>query len=443
MTEVSETRYARSGDTHIAYRVVGDSPMDVVLVSDWFSHVEAAWDEPSLARSLERLGSFARVLMFDKRGVGLSDPVPLTTLPTLEEWMDDVRAVMDDAGSSRATVIGVGAGGPMAMIFAASHPERVSALVLINTYARLSRDADYPWGVPPAARDWILEQSYADFTQFTDVLSGPDPADPRFPERWARYLRLAASPSTADVMRRMMFEVDVRSVLTTIQAPTLVLHRRDDPWIRNGHGRYLAEQIPGARYVELDGSVDLFFRGDTDALLGEVQEFLTGVRPMPESNRLLATILFTDIVGSTERAADLGDSRWRQLLDRHDAVVRDQLDRFRGREIKTTGDGLLATFDGPARAVHGACAIRDALRAIGVEIRAGVHAGEIEQRGRDVGGIAVHIGARVETLAEPGEVLATRTVKDLVAGSGITFADRGSHRLKGVPDEWQLFSVVA
>jgi pimeloyl-ACP methyl ester carboxylesterase len=443
MAEVSDTRYAKSGETHIAYRVVGDGPIDVVLIADWFSHVEAVWDEPSLAYCLRRLGSFARLLIFDKRGVGLSDPVPLTTLPTLEEWMDDVRAVMDDAGPSRAAVIGIGAGGPMAMVFAATHPERVSALVLINTYARLARDVDYPWGLPSAAREQILEQSYADFTQFADALSEPDPADPGFPERWGRYLRQAVSPKTAEVMRRMMFEIDVRSVLTTIQAPTLVVHRRDNPYILKGHGLYLAEQIPGARYVELEGSSDIFFRGDVDGLLDEVQEFLTGVRPVPESNRLLATVLFTDIVGSTDRAMALGDRRWHELLDRHDAVSRAQLERFRGREIKTTGDGLLATFDGPARAVHGACAIRDALRAIDVDIRAGLHAGEIEQRGRDVGGIAVHIGARVEALAEPGEVLATRTVKDLVAGSGITFADRGSHRLKGVPDEWQLFSVVA
>jgi len=442
MTDVSETRYARSGDTHIAYRVVGDGPIDMVLIADWFSHVEAAWDEPSLARSLERLGSFSRLLTFDKRGVGLSDPVPLTTLPTLEEWMDDVRAVMDGAGSSRAAVIGVGAGGPMAMMYASSHPERVSALVLINTYARLSRDADYPLGIPPAARDRLLEQSYADFKQFTDVLSAPDATDPHFPDRWNRYLRLAASPKTADVMRRMMFEVDVRSVLTAIHTPTLVLHRRDDRWILNGHGRYLAERIPVARYVELEGSEDLFFRGDADALLSEIQEFLTGARPLPESNRVLATILFTDIVGSTERAASLGDHRWGELLDRHNDSVHEQLERFSGREIQTTGDGVLATFDGPARAVHCACAIRHALDDLGINIRAGVHAGEIEQRGRDIGGITVHIGARVEALASPGEVLVSRTVKDLVAGSGITFAERGSHRLKGVPDEWQLFSVV-
>src|SRR6266540_5661795 len=442
MADVSETRYARSGDTHVAYRIVGGGPLDLVLVGDWFGHVEAAFDEPSLAGSLDRLGSFSRLLIFDKRGVGLSDPVPLDTLPALDDWMDDIRAVMDDAGSDRAALLGVGAGGAMAMTFAASHPERVSALVLVNTYARLLRDDDYPWGYTPAVRDRILEQSYADFTQFTDALSGTEPGDPRFSERWARYLRLSASPKTADVMRRMMFEVDVRSVLAVIQAPTLVLQRREDPWILSEHGRYLAERIASARYVELEGAEDLFFRGDADALLDEVQEFLTGVRPVPYSSRLLATILFTDIVGSTERASELGDHRWRVLLDQHDALVRGQLERYRGNEVDTAGDSFLATFDGPARAVHCACSIRDELRGIDLDIRAGVHVGEIEQRGTDIGGITVHIGARVEALAAPGEVLATRTVKDLVAGSGIAFTDRGNHRLRGVPDEWQLYSVV-
>jgi class 3 adenylate cyclase len=442
MTGVSETKYARSGDAHIAYRIVGDGSLDIVLVGDWFGHVEAAFDEPSLARSLERLASFSRLLIFDKRGVGLSDPVPLETLPALDDWMDDIRAVMDDARSDRAALFGIGAGGAMAMTFAASHPDRVSALVLVNTYARLARDEDYSWGYTSAVRDRILEQSYADFSQFTDVLSGADSSDPQFSERWARYLRLAASPKTADVMRRMMFEVDVRSVLGAIQAPTLVLHRRDDPWILNAHGRYLAGRIPGARYLELDGAEDLFFRGDADALLDEVQEFLTGVRPAPDSNRLLATIVFTDIVGSTDRVAALGDRRWRDVLDRHDAVVRMQLDRFMGHEVDTAGDSFLATFDGPARAVRCACSIRDELRHVDLDIRAGVHAGEIEQRGANISGITVHIGSRVEALAAPGEVLATRTVKDLVAGSGITFADRGNHHLKGVPDEWQLFSVV-
>ncbi len=413
MADVSETRYARSGDTHVAYRIVGGGPLDLVLVGDWFGHVEAAFDEPSLAGSLDRLGSFSRLLIFDKRGVGLSDPVPLDTLPALDDWMDDIRAVMDDAGSDRAALLGVGAGGAMAMTFAASHPERVSALVLVNTYARLLRADDYPWGYTPAVRDRILEQSYADFTQFTDALSGTEPGDPRFSERWARYLRLSASPKTADVMRRM-----------------------------SEHGRYLAERIASARYVELEGAEDLFFRGDADALLDEVQEFLTGVRPVPDSSRLLATILFTDIVGSTERASELGDHRWRVLLDQHDALVRGQLERYRGNEVDTAGDSFLATFDGPARAVHCACSIRDELRGIDLDIRAGVHVGEIEQRGTDIGGITVHIGARVEALAAPGEVLATRTVKDLVAGSGIAFTDRGNHRLRGVPDEWQLYSVV-
>jgi|EndMetStandDraft_7_1072992.scaffolds.fasta_scaffold26696_3 pimeloyl-ACP methyl ester carboxylesterase len=441
MVDVSETRYAKNGDAHIAYRVAGDGPIDLVLIADWFGHVEAAWEEPSLVRCFECLGSFARLLIFDKRGVGMSDPVPLAPPPPLDDWMDDVRVVMDAAGSRQAAVVGVGAGGPMAMLYAAAHPERVSALVLVNTYARLARADDYRFGFPEEARRRILEESYTDFNQFTDILSTPDPADPGFAERWARYLRQAASPGSAHAMREMMFEVDVRAVLPTIQAPTLVLHRRDDPWIRNLHGRHLADHIPEARYVELEGSEDLFFRGDTDALLGEIQEFLTGFRPVPESDRLLATILFTDIVGSTERAASVGDRRWRELLDQHDAVVRKQLDLYRGREIDTAGDSFLAIFDGPTRAVRGACAIRDAVRVLDLEIRAGLHSGEVEQRANGIGGIAVHIGARVEAHAGPNEVLTTSTVKDLVAGSGIAFADRGFHTLKGVPDEWQLFEV--
>lgn len=441
MVDVSETRYAKSGDAHIAYRVVGDGPLDIVLIADWFGHVEAAWEEPSLVRCFECFGSFGRLLIFDKRGVGMSDPIPLSPPPPLDDWMDDVRAVMDAADSTKAAVIGVGAGGPMAMLYAAAHPERVSALVLVNTYARLARDHDYPIGVPAEVQERILDASYTNFGQFTDFLSTPDPTDPGFGERWARYLRQSSSPGAADVMRRMMFEVDVRAVLPVIQAPTAVLHRRDDPWIRAAHGRHLAEQIPQARYVELEGSEDLFFRGDADALLGEIQEFLTGVRPVLESDRLLATILFTDIVGSTERAVSVGDRRWRELLDRHDAVVRTQLARFKGREIDTAGDSFLAIFDGPTRAVRGACAIRDALTDLDIDIRAGIHTGEVEQRGGGIGGIAVHIGSRVESLAQPREVWATSTVKDLVAGSGIAFTDRGMHSLKGVPDEWQLFAV--
>lgn len=436
-----DTHYASAGPVHLAYQVTGAGDLDVVLVADWFSNVEVMWDGTSYAHALRRLAAFSRLVVFDKRGVGLSDPVPSDRLPAIEAWMDDVRVVMDDAGSRSAALVAVGAGGPMAMQFAATYPDRVTALVLVNTYARLARAADYPAGLPDRVRDRILAAPYTS-EEAIGALAGSE-QDPSFARWWVRYQRQSVSPGTADAMRRMLFEVDVRSVLGTIKVPTLVLHRRDDPWIRRAHGRYLADAIVDARLVELPGDEDLFFLGATDDLLDEIQVFLTGARPPSASDRVLATVLFTDLVGSTTLAAAMGDRRWRALLDDHDAVLAGAISRRRGRRIASTGDGVLAVFDGPGRAIMCASDIRDELRGLGLQVRAGLHAGEIELRGEDVGGIAVHIAARVAALAGAGEVLVSSTVRDLVAGSELIFEDRGAHSLKGVPESKQLFAVTA
>jgi class 3 adenylate cyclase len=438
-----ETRYARSEDGYVAYQVVGDGPLDLVHITSWVSNVEVMWEEPSHARFLRRLATFSRLLCFDKRGSGISDPVPLAAVPTLEQWTDDVRTVMDAAGSKRAALLGIAEGAQMAMLFAATYPERTSALVLFNTSARFLRDVDYPWGLPA---DRVPR-----FLQRTEELWGTGGAlgilapsvahDARVRRSFARYERAALSPRAATTMIAAAVDRDLRGVLPSIRVPTLVLHRAEDRYLRVGHGRYLAERIPGAKYVELPGEDHLSFVGDTETMLGEIEEFLTGVRLVPEIDRVLATVLFTDIVGSTERAATLGDRAWRTLLDTHHGVVRRELERHRGREIKTVGDGFLATFDGPARAIRCACAIRDGVRSLGIEIRAGLHTGECELMKDDVGGIAVHIGARVVATAAPSEVLVSSTVKDLVAGSGLRFVERGVHSLHGVPGEWRLFAV--
>jgi class 3 adenylate cyclase len=436
---VPETRYARHAGFHIAYQVVGDEGIDIVLAADWFSNVELVWDGIAMAHALTRLASFARLVVFDKRGVGLSDPVPVSGLPTLEDWIEDVRAVMDDAAIKRAALIGVGAGGPMVMQFAATHPHRVSALALINTYARLARGPDYEAGIPDAIRDRILEVPYTD-ERAANVLAG-DSSDEAFRSWWRRYQRHSVSPATAEVMRRMIFDIDVTSVLAAIQAPTLVLHRRDDPWIRVAHARYIAETIPDARLVELPGNEDLYFLGDADGLLDEVEEFLTGTPPAARSDRVLATMLFTDIVESTSTASRLGDRRWHVVMDQHDDLVRRTVERFRGRMVVPTGDGMLALFDGPGRAVGCASSIRDQLGALHLVIRAGVHTGEVEVRGDDVTGIAVNVAARIAAIGRRGEILVSSTVRDLVSGSGLSFTDRGSHALKGVPEPWRLFQL--
>jgi class 3 adenylate cyclase len=440
-----ETRYARRGDVHVAYQVLGDGELDLVLVSEWFGHLEARWEIPAFDRFLRRLSSFCRLISFDKYGIGLSDPAPPGSLPALEEWMDDVRAVMDAVGSEHAAILGAGDGGTMAAMFAATYPDRTDALVLANSTARLSWAPDYPIGIDAATQEAfvrLIEDSWGG----PELVVATNPSladDPASQPAVAKALRLAASPATAAAMMRMLLELDIRPVLPAIRVPTLVLHGKDDETLPIEHGRYLAEHIAGARFAELPGSDFAVAFGDPEPLVGEVEEFLTGARGAIDPDRVLATVLFTDIVGSTERAAALGDHRWRELLDAHDELARRQLGRYRGSLVKTTGDGLLATFDGPARAIRCALALRDGLRALGIEVRSGLHTGEVEQRGNDVGGLAVHIAARVEALGGSGEVLVTRTVKDLVVGSGIAFAEHGTHDLKGVPEPWQLFTVQA
>jgi class 3 adenylate cyclase len=442
--EPPKTRYARSGDVNIAYQVVGDGPLDLVLVFGWISNVELAWEEPHLRRFLDRLASFSRLILFDKRGTGLSDRVSPTELPTLEQRMDDVRAVMDAAGSERAALFGMSEGGPMCILFAATYPDRTVALVTCGTYARRRWSADYPWAPTPEQR-----QLFFDAIEFRwgdelglDSLAPSRLDDPAL-KRWLEaYIRRSASPSAALALARMNTEVDVRDVLPSVRVPALIMHRDGDRDAHVDEGRYIAARIPGARFVELHGIDHLPWIGDQDEVLGEIEEFLTGVRPIPQPDRVLATVLFTDIVGSTEMASALGDERWRDLLARHHTVVRAELARFRGREIDTAGDGFLAAFDGPARAVRCASAIISALGDLGIQVRAGVHTGECAVMEGKLTGVAVHIGARVAALGAPGVVLVSSTVRDLVAGSGIEFDDRGLHHLKGIDGEWRLFAVA-
>jgi pimeloyl-ACP methyl ester carboxylesterase len=439
-----QTRYARSGDVNIAYQVIGGGTLDLVYVMGWVSHLDLFWEDPSYARFLNRLASFSRLILFDKRGTGLSDRVPISELPTLEQRMDDVRAVMDAVGSERAALVGVSEGGPMSALFAATYPERTSALVIYGSYANRVRDDDHPWLPTPEQRERWLQYMYKEWGTELDLdYRAPTAAkDPRFRQWWATYLSRGASPGAALALGRMNDQIDIRTILGTIRVPTLILHRRDDRILKVQGAQYMAERIPEARYVELPGEDHLPWVGDQDAILDEIEEFLTGVRRGPEPNRVLATVLFLDIVGSTERAAALGDRAWRDLLQSYYGVVGRELARHRGRQIDTAGDGVLATFDGPARAVRCAAAACEAVKPLGMEIRAGLHTGEVEMMGENVGGIAVHIGARVGALAGPSEVLVSSTVKDLVAGSGIEFQDRGMHTLKGVPGEWRLFSVA-
>jgi pimeloyl-ACP methyl ester carboxylesterase len=436
-----ETRYAKSGDLNIAYQVVGEGPFDLVYVPGWVSNIEAMWEEPSHARLLGRLAAFSRLILFDKRGTGMSDPVPVDRLPTLEERMDDVRAVMDAAGSERAAIFGSSEGGLMSVLFSATSPERIEALITLAIYATRLRSPDYPWAPKPEARAAEIEEIERTWGGEMDISNLAPSADEAFKRRAVAYLRRSASPGAAVALLRMNSQIDVREVLPTIRVPTLVLQRVDDRDVNVEEGRWIARQIPGAKYVELPGDEHLIWAGDVDAVVDEVEEFLTGRRPVREPDRVLATVLFTDIVGSTEKATEVGDRRWRELLDQHHSLVRRQLERFHGREVDTAGDGFLATFDGPARAIRCADSLRVGVRALGLEIRAGLHTGECEVVGDGVRGIAVHTGARVAALAGAGEVLVSSTVKDLVAGSGIEFEDRGTHGLKGVPGEWRLYAV--
>jgi class 3 adenylate cyclase len=442
-----ETRYARSGDVNIAYQVVGEGPRDLVYVPGWVSNIELMWENPATAHFLGRLASFSRLVLFDKRGTGLSDRVPNDELPTLEQRMDDVRAVLDAVGSERAALFGHSEGGNMCVLFAATYPERTTALITLGSFAkRRDPDEDYPWAPTAENREEEAEAVERNWGHFrpedVEYYAPSRVGDDQFVRNLEQYFRRGASPGAAAALVRMNSYIDIRDILATIQVPALVLHRTGDHDVNVAEGRYLASKIPGAKFVELSGADHWISAGDTDELADEIEEFLTGARPVPEPDRVLATVLFTDIVGSTERAVELGDRRWRELLGSHDAAVRRELERFRGRVVDTAGDGFLATFDGPARAVRCALAIGDAVRRLGLEVRAGIHTGECELDGPNVRGIAVHTGARVASLAGPGEVLISKTVKDLVAGSGLEFEDRGIHELKGVPGEWQLYAAV-
>jgi pimeloyl-ACP methyl ester carboxylesterase/class 3 adenylate cyclase len=440
------TRYATSGGVSIAYQVVGEGPIDLVLVLGFATHLELQWELPPMASFLARLSSFSRLIIFDKRGTGLSDPV--TEVPTLEQRIDDVRAVMDAAGSERAALLGISEGGPMSVLFAATHPERVTALVLYGAMGRTTEAPDYPWASPAealreAAAEFIAPYWGQQAEGMVELFAPSFAGDPQVADFTARLERSAASPAMVQQIFEMFLDIDVRAILPTIHVPTLVIHRHGDRVVSRHAGQELAEQIPNARYLELPGIDHLPWAGDSEGVLGEIEEFLTGARAAPEPDRVLATVMFTDIVGSTERAAEFGDARWREVLAAHQAAVRRELERFRGRQVKTLGDGSLATFDGPARAVRCGRAIVEAARAQGVDVRIGLHCGEVEVMEEDVGGIAVHIAARVGALANGGEVLVSSTVKDLVAGSEIRFADRGAKQLKGVPDEWRLFAAAA
>jgi len=439
-----QTRYARSGKVGIAYQVIGEGEMDIVVAFPFLSHLDLLWESSAQAHFARRLASFARVILFDRRGVGLSDPV--ATPATLEERMDDVRAVMDAAGSERAALLGMSEGATMCMLFAATYPERTSALVLWGAMARTTWAEDYPWAPPRQAlvesHEELIEPLWgqgATIEIFSPSLAG----DPRAIEHWARFERQAASPMRAEQLFEMFLDTDVRDTLPLIQTPTLILQRRGDRAVNYRAARWLSEQVEGSRYVELEGEDHFPWVGGDDVALDEVEEFLTGVRPVATPTRVLSTVLFTDIVDSTRLATEMGDRRWRELLERHQALVRERLDRWAGREVKTTGDGFLAVFDGPTRAVECAREIVAAMPSLGIEVRAGLHSGEVELMGDDIGGIAVHVAARISALAGGGSVLASRTVRDLVTGSGIEFESAGRHALKGVPDEWDIYSVAS
>jgi pimeloyl-ACP methyl ester carboxylesterase len=442
------TRYVRGPEGHIAYQVLGQGPRDIVFVPDHPNNIEIMWEEPAISRFLERLATTGRVICFDKRGTGISDPVPLGALPTVEQWMDDVTTVIDAVGCGRVVMFGHGDGGPIAMLFAATYPERTEALVLGDTFARMRHAPDYPDGLSEAD----AERKARQLCEYWGLEDRPVPSNPArrgaFYEpanrAWrSRFERLSLSPGALERMYPVCdLDADVRSVLGSIRVPTLVFHRRDNAWMPFAFGRYLADHIADARFVEVDGVDHFYYQGDSERILSAVQEFVTGEREALEDDRVLATVLFTDIVGSTEKAASLGDQAWRDLLVRHHALVRRQITHFRGREIATAGDGFLALFDGPARGVRCGLAIRDAVRQLGLELRAGVHTGECVRMGDNVGGIAMHIGARIAAEAGAGEVLASSTVKDLVVGSGLSFQDRGRRALKGVDGEWRLFAAA-
>ena len=443
MTEVA---FAQSGDVTIAYRVVGNGPIDLVYVQGAFTHLDVYWELPAFRRYCERLAEFTRLILFDKRGMGMSDRVPGAT--PLDVRMDDIRAVMDAAGSESAAVMGESEGGPLAILFAAAHPERTRALILQGAEVRERTDEDWPWGestqeafdagVPSIPDRWGKGLGVA--ARIPSVAN--DPSLPALQAWWGKVQRNAATPAAWEAFSRMAFDIDVREVVPSVHVPTLIVHTTDDGVCHVGNARWLAANIEGSRYIELPGGDHLPWF-NPDRTVAEIREFLTGSREPEEPDRILATVLFTDVVGSTELATSLGDRRWRDLLESHHAAVRAELVRYRGREVDTAGDGFLAVFDGPARAIRAAVAINEAVQTLGLRIRAGVHTGEIEQLpSGDVRGIAVHTGARVAASAGPGEVLVSSSVRDLVAGSGFEFVDRGTHVLKGIPEERRLYAVA-
>lgn len=445
MTERPETKYARAGDVHVAYQVFGSGPPDIVFSNGFVSHLELNWDIPAYVAFMERMVSFCRMIVYDRRGCGMSDPVDGT--PDTDERIDDISAVIDATRSRRPFVFGSSEAGALALLYGATYPDRVSGMILFSTYPRLLRAADYPAGMPREVAERGLEamaETWTDPGTRRDFLVNPSLSDdPVNIAGIARMRRAAMTPAMVRAHGIWTRHMDIRSVLGTVQVPTLIMHRRDESWIRIDNSRYMAERIPGARFVELEGCDHWPWIGDTEAVVAEVQEFVTGERPALVSDRVLATVLFTDLVGHTEKMAEVGDERWRQIIDRHDAIARAEVERHRGRLVATAGDEIVATFEGPARGIRCAQAITRAVQPLGVKIRAGLHTGEITLRGDDISGIAVNTASRVMSVAGPDEVLVSRTVADLVAGSGLEFADRGSHALKGLPGEWQLFEVVS
>ena len=437
------TRYAQSGDVNIAYQVYGDAPIDVVFLPGFISHVEAFWEEPGIARMFDRIASFARLILMDRRGVGLSDPLAVPT--PLEDEIGDLDAVLDAVGSEQAVLYAYTSGGPYVIQYAHARPERVRALVLHACFARTTRADDTPWADTPEEREARLEELHQHWGEGVNVglLAPTATADESLRAWFGRLERLAASPGQARVLAEQMGRTDVRSLLPELRVPTLVIHRTGDQLVNPEHSRYLARKIPGAKLVELPGDDSLASVGDTEAFFGEVEEFLTGERSVAEPDRALLTVLFTDICDGTLRAAELGDRRWRDMLAGHDAEVRRQLERFGGREVKTIGDGFLAVWEGrPSPAVRCARAIVEAARAVGVDVRTGLHTGECEVIGDDVGGMAVHIAARVSALAGPGQVMASGTTFGTVVGTGFSWTSEGAHNLKGVPGQWPIFRLV-
>ena len=437
------TRYASAGDVHVAYQVVGGGPRDLVFVTSWSSHVEIQWEEPLIASFLTRLGSLGRLVTFDKRGVGMSDPFIVSDESTLEEWLADIDAVLDAIDSRSAHLIGFGAGGPLSVLYAAAKSERVASLVLINAWTRLRRADDHPFGIDPATEEELIELMVASWG-VSDGLATSAPSlrgDVGFRSWHRRHLRLSSSPSTIASMQRMLFRTDVRGALPSVRCPTLVVHRRGNMMVPVEHGRHIAAHIPTAQLVELEGTDHPYWAGDSDEVLGEIELFLTGRRTTGTGDRVLATILFTDLVASTGEMGKRGDADWESTLGRHDLIVGRLVERFRGRRVNTTGDGMLAMFDSPSSALACACGIRRAVAELGLQVRAGIHTGEVQPHGVDVTGIAVVIAARVAAFAGAQQILATSTVRELTEGSAFVFEDRGPHELKGVVRPWHLFAV--